>query len=159
MWIQRCHTSTFSVSLPFVLIIVSFIHLWVSIQREKVQSVPKHNPKTNTYYGTKVKPEAGLPHVIDTPDLPRNTESRSAWLLGRCSRQLRQSCAGANMVYSRAERVFILEHYFSSTSFAAVREAFSNAYPDKEVPNKTTIHRLVATFRVDFCLREGGGNF
>jgi hypothetical protein len=43
--------------------------------------------------------------------------------------------------------VFILEHYFASKSFAAVREAFSNAYPDKEVPNKTTIHRLVTTFR------------
>jgi hypothetical protein len=39
------------------------------------------------------------------------------------------------MVYSRAERVFILEHYFASKSLAAVREAFSNAYPDKEVPN------------------------
>jgi hypothetical protein len=47
------------------------------------------------------------------------------------------------MVYSRAERVFILEHYFASKSFAAVREAFSNAYSDKEVSNKTTIHRLV----------------
>jgi hypothetical protein len=31
------------------------------------------------------------------------------------------------MMYSRTERVFILEHYFSSKSFAAVREAFSNA--------------------------------
>jgi hypothetical protein len=50
------------------------------------------------------------------------------------------------MVYSRAERVFILEHYFASKSFAAVREAFSNAHPDKEVPNKTTIHRLVTKF-------------
>jgi hypothetical protein len=43
--------------------------------------------------------------------------------------------------------VFILEHYFASKSFAAVREAFSNAYPDKEVPSKTTIHRLVKKFR------------
>jgi hypothetical protein len=51
------------------------------------------------------------------------------------------------MVYSRAERVFIIEHYFESKSFAAVRETFSNAYPDKEVPNKTTIHRQVTTFR------------
>jgi hypothetical protein len=50
------------------------------------------------------------------------------------------------MVYSRAEYVFILEHYFASESFAAVRETFSNAYPDKEVPNKTA-HRLVTTFR------------
>jgi hypothetical protein len=43
--------------------------------------------------------------------------------------------------------VFVLEHYFTSKSFAAVREAFSNAYPDKEVPNETTIHPLVPTFR------------
>jgi hypothetical protein len=50
-------------------------------------------------------------------------------------------------VYSKAERVFILEHYFTSKSFAAVREAFSNAYPDKEVPNKTTVERLVTKFR------------
>jgi hypothetical protein len=47
------------------------------------------------------------------------------------------------MVYSLAERVFILEYYFTSKSFAAVREAFSNAYPDKELPNKTTIQQLV----------------
>jgi hypothetical protein len=49
-------------------------------------------------------------------------------------------------VYSLAERVFILEHYFASKSFSAVREAFSAAYPDKEVPNKTTIHRLATKF-------------
>jgi hypothetical protein len=42
--------------------------------------------------------------------------------------------------------VFILEHYYASKSFAAVREAFSNARPDKEVPNKT-IHRPVTKFR------------
>jgi hypothetical protein len=40
-----------------------------------------------------------------------------------------------------------LEHYSASKLFAAVREAFSNACPDKEVPNKTTIHRLLITFR------------
>jgi hypothetical protein len=32
-------------------------------------------------------------------------------------------------------------------SSAAVREAFSNAYPDKEVPDKATVHRLVTKFR------------
>jgi hypothetical protein len=51
------------------------------------------------------------------------------------------------MVYSRAEHVFILEHYFASKSFTAVREAFSYAYPYKEVPNKTTVQRLVTKFR------------
>jgi hypothetical protein len=60
---------------------------------------------------------------------------------------MRKSCAGANVVYSRAERVFILEYHFALKSFAAVREAYSNAYPDKEVRNKTTIHRLVIKFR------------
>jgi hypothetical protein len=47
-------------------------------------------------------------------------ESRSPRLLGRCPRQLRKNCASANMAYSRAERVLILEHYFTSKLFAAV---------------------------------------
>jgi hypothetical protein len=70
-------------------------------------------------------------------------ESSSPLLLGRCSRQLRKSCADANM-HSRAERMFILEYYFASKSFAAVLKVFTsnNAYPDKEVPNKTE-HRMV----------------
>jgi hypothetical protein len=55
-----------------------------------------------------------------------------------------QSVSRAN---SRAERVFILEHYFASKSFAAVREAFSNAFLIKEVLNKTPVHRLVTKFR------------
>jgi hypothetical protein len=49
-------------------------------------------------------------------------------------------------MYSWAERVLILEHHFASKSFAAVREAFSDAYPDKEVPNKT-VHLLITKFR------------
>jgi hypothetical protein len=55
--------------------------------------------------------------------------------------------------------VFILEHYFASKLFATLREAFSNAYPENEVPNKTPVHRLVTKFRVGACLREGGGYF
>jgi hypothetical protein len=56
--------------------------------------------------------------------------------------------------------VFILEYYFASKSFAAVREAFSNAYPDKEIPNKTTIHRMVRKRRNtrSVSLRESGGH-
>jgi hypothetical protein len=42
--------------------------------------------------------------------------------------------------------VFVLQHYFASKSFAAVRETFSNAYPENKVPNKATIHRLVIFF-------------
>jgi hypothetical protein len=49
-------------------------------------------------------------------------------------------------VLSQAERVFILGYFITPKSFAAVHEAFSNTYPDKEVPNNTTVHQLV-TFR------------
>jgi hypothetical protein len=80
------------------------------------------------------------------PTSPVTSESKSPWLLGRFSRQMRKSCTGVIMVFSRAEPVSILEHYFASKSFEAVREAFSNVYNDEEVPNKITIHRLVITF-------------
>jgi hypothetical protein len=51
------------------------------------------------------------------------------------------------MVYSRAERVFVLEHYIRSKLFATIHEAFINVYADKEVPNKTTVHQLVTKFQ------------
>jgi hypothetical protein len=57
-----------------------------------------------------------------------------------------KSCTGENTVYSQAEHVFILKHYFSTKSYAAVREVFSNAYPDKEVPNET-IHQMVTKYQ------------
>jgi hypothetical protein len=53
--------------------------------------------------------------------------------------------------------VFILEHYFASKSFAAVREAFNNAYPDKEEPNRTTpTGKTISGHGKCLCLREGG---
>jgi hypothetical protein len=70
--------------------------------------------------------------------------------------QVAQNYAGAKMVYSRA--VFILENYFATKSFSALPEAFSNAFPDKEILNKTTIHRLASKYR-DARLRECGGHF
>jgi hypothetical protein len=115
-------------------------------------------PNYNHVLRYKVKSEEGLTpcsRLSQTP--PWHSESpRSPWVLGRCSRQLRKSCAGESMVYSRAECVFILGHNSASKSFAAVREAFSNAYPGKEVPNKTIIHRLVTKFRDtgSVCLRQ-----
>jgi hypothetical protein len=42
--------------------------------------------------------------------------------------------------------VLILEHHFASKSAAAVHESIMSAYPDNEVPNKTTAHRLVTAF-------------
>jgi hypothetical protein len=38
--------------------------------------------------------------------------------------------------------VFVPEHYFTYKSLAGVRETFGKAYPGKEVPFKTPIHRL-----------------
>jgi hypothetical protein len=82
------------------------------------------------------------------PTFTVTLESRSPFLLDRCSCQLLKSCAGANMVCSRTERVFIL----AMKLFDTVREAFSNAYPGKEVPNKTTIHWLVTILGYRKCL-------
>jgi hypothetical protein len=95
----------------------------------KIQGVPfKTQPNNNHVLRYKNKLRSRSAPVWNSP---RTLESRSSLLLGRSSRQLRKICADANMEYSRAERVFILEHYFASKSFAAVRKAFSNAYPDK----------------------------
>jgi hypothetical protein len=102
-----------------------------------------------------MRSEAGPPQCNTLPTSLVTLESRSPWLLGRHWRQLRKSCAGANTMYSRAERVFILEHCLASKSSAAVREAFRNEYPDKEVPSKTTIHRLVTEFRNKGSVRDG----
>jgi hypothetical protein len=46
------------------------------------------------------------------------------------------------MVYSRTELAFILEHYSASKPFDALREAFSYAYPGKELPNKTIGNKI-----------------
>jgi hypothetical protein len=50
------------------------------------------------------------------------------------------------MVCSRAELVFILESYFALKPFAPVLEPFSDVYPDKRVPDKTVVHRLLTEF-------------
>jgi hypothetical protein len=39
----------------------------------------------------------------------------------------------------------ILEYYFTSKSFAAIHEAFSNAYPDSEVLSQTRELWVVGT--------------
>jgi transposase len=50
-------------------------------------------------------------------------------------------------VFSQDQRVFILEHYFSTRSYAECQNAFRNSFPDSEVLNKSTIQRLVEIFR------------
>jgi hypothetical protein len=51
------------------------------------------------------------------------------------------------MVYSQTERGFIVERYFASKWLAPLREAFSSAYRNKEVPNEATLHRMVTKFQ------------
>jgi hypothetical protein len=53
---------------------------------------------------------------------------------------VRKICAGVNMIYSRAELVFVLDHYFASISFAAVREASGSSFAYNEIQNKATVH-------------------
>jgi transposase len=43
-------------------------------------------------------------------------------------------------------RVFSLEHYFSTRSYAECQNAFRNSFPDSVVPNTSTVHRLVERF-------------
>lgn len=45
-------------------------------------------------------------------------------------------------MYSGAESVFVLKHYFALKSFATVHEAFSNTYSDKVVQIKTIFRPL-----------------
>jgi transposase len=45
------------------------------------------------------------------------------------------------------QRVFILEHYFSTRSYAECQNEIINSFPDSVVPNKSTIQRLVESFR------------
>jgi hypothetical protein len=50
------------------------------------------------------------------------------------------------LFFSQDQRVFILEHYFSTRSHAECQNAFRNYFPDSVVPNKSTIQRLVERF-------------
>jgi transposase len=51
------------------------------------------------------------------------------------------------MVFSQDQSVFILEHYFFTWSYAECQNAFRNSFPDSVVPSKSTIQRLVESFR------------
>jgi len=116
--------------------LIAFIYTYVHIE-----STIKNVMQKITYYGIKIKSETWPSHVIDSPNLSRDTRVKihvPPWLLGRCSRQLFKSYADANMAYWRAERVYLI-----SKSFAAIPEALNNAYADKEDVNETIIHWLI----------------
>jgi hypothetical protein len=73
-------------------------------------------------------------------------EPMSPQLLGCHCCQIWISSGGASMAHSWAKHVFILKHHFTLKLSAVIHEVFSNVYPDKEVPNKTTLHPLVTQF-------------
>jgi hypothetical protein len=90
-----------------------------------------------------MKLEAGPSCVIDFSNLPCDTEAKVTLV--------------ARPLLSPVGVVTNGTCVNSPTSLridAAVREAFSSACPGKKVPNKTTVHRLVAEFRdtVSVCL-------
>jgi hypothetical protein len=47
------------------------------------------------------------------------------------------------MPFLTMQRVFIVEHYFRTQSYEAVKHAYQARFPDAAVPNKSTIFRLV----------------
>jgi hypothetical protein len=49
--------------------------------------------------------------------------------------------------FPQDQRVFILEHYFFTRSYAECQNAFRNSFPDSVTLNKSTIQRLVERFR------------
>lgn len=61
---------------------------------------------------------------MDSPILPHDTWIKVTLLLVRCSRKLPKACAGANMVFSRLERVSILKLQFPLKSSDTVQEEF-----------------------------------
>ena len=62
-----------------------------------------------------------------------------------CSEQSEVHCSVD--MFSQEQRVFIVEHYFSSLSYARVVNEFREKYPGDKVPNNSTITRLIALFR------------
>jgi hypothetical protein len=50
------------------------------------------------------------------------------------------------MGFLQDQRVFILEHYFSTRPYAECQNVFRNSFTDSVVPNKSTIQRLVKHF-------------
>jgi hypothetical protein len=49
--------------------------------------------------------------------------------------------------FPQDQRVFTLEHHFSTRSYAECQNAFRNYFPDSVVTNKSTVQRLVERFR------------
>jgi hypothetical protein len=60
------------------------------------------------------------------------------------TRHQEESRVTAVSVHSKSE---IMQHDMPHYRCTPVREALSNAYPDKEIPSKTAVYRLVTNYR------------
>jgi hypothetical protein len=49
--------------------------------------------------------------------------------------------------FSTVQRVFIVEHYFRTQSYEAVKQSYQVNFPDAAVPNKSTISGLKNQWR------------
>jgi hypothetical protein len=85
------------------------------------------------------------PRVTDSPNLLRDTRVKVIIVARSLVTPVAQQLYGfEHGVFTSRKGVH--SHHFASKSFAAAPEAFSNAYPENEVPNKTKI-RLVTKLR------------
>jgi hypothetical protein len=59
------------------------------------------------------------------------------------------------MSFSQVQRVFIVENYQASRSYATCQNDFRDTFPDSPVPNKSTVSRLVNRFRDTGSVQDG----
>jgi hypothetical protein len=110
----------------------------------------KYNPKKESHTTIqKWNQKQVHPRVILSPNLPQHSRVKVTIVARPLLTPIAQKSCRCEHGVSRAERV-VLEHYFASKSFASVREAFSDAYPDKEVPNNTPTGNKIPGHRM--CL-------
>jgi hypothetical protein len=51
------------------------------------------------------------------------------------------------MSFSQVQRVFIVEQYLAFRSYLTYQNEFRGTFPDSPVPNKSTVSRLMNSFR------------
>jgi hypothetical protein len=62
------------------------------------------------------------------------------------------------MSFSQVQPVFIVEHYLASRSYLTCQNEFRDTFPDSPVPRKSTISRLVNSFRDTGTLHRVASN-
>jgi hypothetical protein len=86
------------------------------------------------------------PCVTDSPILPHDTQVKVTLVARLLLIPVAQKLCRCKHGVFMSRTCVHSQTLFALKLFAAVSEAFSKAYSDKEVPNKTTIRRLVTKF-------------